>query len=232
VRAWWTTLGLGRLVAGRSLWAATLFFGLLTSPGALSAGECVDAMNAPEIIRQLSCVDPDSVPYDARYLLGCLDHHVGFLEARPGSGNLPSWRLLRNTRRLYRDFGRNPELVAVLKRMFTSKDPFVRSSAAGALALYGQGGYSDSLTVAGASSLEAIMLLAVVGDTTGARLAIDAYPGSRVKLILLDALYYQSTPAAVDFIARVAQDSSDQAAADRARWMLENPMPVEASWKL
>lgn len=54
-------------------------------------------------------------------------------------------------------------------------------------------------------------------------------PGA--KLMLLDALYYQGTPAAVAFIARVARENSDAPARERARWILQHPMPVEAAWK-
>ena len=111
----------------------------------LSAGECVDSMNPDEIIRRLSDVDPDDLPPEADYLLGCLDFAVGKLSTRPGGDYLPSWRLLRNTRRAYRDRRRKPELVAVLKPLLQSSSARVRLSAATGLVLYGETSYADSL---------------------------------------------------------------------------------------
>jgi len=191
-------------------------------------------MDARGIIRMLSDIDPDNIPADARSFLGCLSRGVTSFTSRAGQGHLPSWRGLRNARRRYRDLGRNAEVVAVLEHVCISEDSRIRSSAALALVLYGQSSYRDSLDIGDPPSAGRIMLLAILGDSSGVEPAIDAYSSSeeRQKLKLLDALWYQSTPPAIEFIAAVARDSTGTPAVERARWMVENPMPVEASWKL
>jgi len=227
-------LGLSCTLGLRLMCVAALFLALLAPVGSLSAGECVHAMDACEIVRVLSGIDPGDVPPDAALFLGCLSHGVRTIMFRANRGHLPTWRGLRNTRREYRDLGRDLEVVAVLEHICTSEDPRVRSSAAAALLLYGQSSYRDSLDIGDPPSVDQIMLLAFLGDSSGVELAIDSYPDSeeRQKQVLLDALWYQSTPPAVEFIAGVARDSTDTPAVERARWMVENPMPVEASWKL
>ena len=213
---------------------ATLFLALLAPLESLSAGECVHAMDASGIVRMLSDIDPDNVPSDAASFLGCLSQGVRAFVSRANRGHLPSWRGLRNARREYRDLGRNSEVVAVLEHVCTSEDSRVCSSAAVVLLLYGQSSYRDSVDMGDPPSVGRIMLLAVLGDSSGVELAINSYSSSEEwqKQVLLDALWYQSTPPAVEFIAGVARDSTDTPAVERARWMVENPMPVEASWKL
>ena len=199
----------------------------------LPAGECVDAMNPNEIIRRLAGADPDGLPLEAGYVLGCLDYRVSALRWRPDP-LLPSWRLLRNIRREYRDLRRKHELVAVVKPLLQSSSSGVRSSAARALVLYGETTYTDSLVIGGRLAGRNAMVLAVAGDTMSVGATIEAYrsPDSRGRLALLDALYYLSTPRAVCFITAIASDSADVGGAERAQWMLGNPMPVEASWRL
>jgi hypothetical protein len=138
---------------------------------------------------------------------------------------------LRNTRREYRDLGRNQAVVSAVSRLLKSKLPEVRADATAALALYGQSVDREVLAESIPGVAGRAMVFAVIGDTSGVDAAIRAYPPSVGRLCLLDALYYQGTPETVAFIAKVARDSSETEAATRAAWMLAHPMPVEAAKK-
>jgi hypothetical protein len=211
--------------------ALLLVAGHLSLPVTVMAGECVDATSASSIIAALADADPDDLSHEAKYILGCLSFPVSSLSNR-FPRYLPSWRLLRNTRRDFRDLGRNRDLVQSLERMTSSRDSHVRTWASRALALYGQAAYHDSLKAASLNPADLAMFLAVLGDSSGVAPATRAYADADRKAALLDALYYQSTAAAIAFIRHVARDGSDMAMRERARWMLQNPMPVKDAWKL
>lgn len=206
---------------------AVLVLGHLIGGAPSLAGECPDWDNAQVIIRELSQSDPDDLSSDGRYLLGCLDSPLDNL-----GGERPSWRVLRNTRRQFRDLGRNTALIDALRHLRRSLDPYVRSNAAIALALYGQHSYCDSLAADGISVSQRAMVLAVVGEPSGVTLAIAAYPTDERKHELLATLYFQGTPQAIDCIAQVARTEGGAPAGRRARWMLDHPVPVKESWKL
>lgn len=192
------------------------------------AGECTESTNARSIIAAATAAHPDSLPHEAKYVLGCTAYPLDAIAWR-APRYLPSWQLLRNTRRELRDLGRTRDLVPALVGVSVSHDPMVRRAACTALALYGQTAYCDSLETAAAQ----LVLLRVFAGCAGAdSLGIASYAGSNRKPVILDALYYQSSPAAVGFIAEIAADPADPALQERARWMLEHPMPVEAAWKL
>ena len=59
-------------IAGVSLVAGSL----LALAGLVAAGDCVDAMDGPAIIRRLSSEDPDNLTADGQYLVWCLDNRV------------------------------------------------------------------------------------------------------------------------------------------------------------
>lgn len=211
-----------------SLIVFVLFFGAHCA----RSGECAHSMYAPAILETLSSAPPDSLSHEARHLLGCLGHGVDQLRWRAEEG--PSWRLLRNTRREYRDLSRYPGLRDTVMRLRSSHDTSVRSAATIALALYGLPIDPDSLSAAVPDLPARAMILAFLGDSTGVHVATVAYRASddpQVRIVVLDALYYQATPTATEFIARVAVDPADSTAS-RARWMLRHPFTREASWRL
>jgi hypothetical protein len=208
--------------------------GIFAPTSSLRAGECVGAMDGPAIMHSLSGLHPDSLTHEAIYMLGCLDSGVDQLEWRGSRELLPSWRLLRNTRREYRDLGRYPGLRDVIQAFRSSPEPRISSSVTAALALYGVPIDPDTLSAAIPHLTSKVMTLAVIGDTTGVPLATEAYSSTNdhyTRIVLLDALYYQCTPEALEFIKQVAANPDD-VAADRARWMLEHPFEPEAAWKL
>lgn len=210
-----------------------VLWGALAVVAEAEAGECVGAMDAPAIIRAFATVHPDSLPPEAQYLLGCLDDGVSRLRYR-AYGQPPSWRLMRNTRRRYRDLGRNPELVRCVGRLGGSRDARTRSAANLALALYGQPVDRDTLFASTPHLQTRAMVLAVLGDSAGVRVAIEAYPSARdpgERGVFLDALYYQATAAAGEFIRQVAAHPPDAKTGERVRWMLEHPFSREASWR-
>jgi hypothetical protein len=195
-----------------------------------SAGECVDATNRPVIVRMFSTANPDSLGDEQKYDLSCLTQPVYELIARHYS-QPPSWRLLRNTRREYRELGRMSDLVAAVQRMAMSHDFWVRRAANEALILYGQPVPLDTLRVSCSAVGRMPMILAVVGDTAGVGLAICAFPTAQDKAWLLDAMYYQSTASALHFIARTASEEADPVLRERAKWMLSHPLPKEETWR-
>ena len=197
----------------------------------LKAGECVGATSAPAIIAAIGDAHPDSLSHEARYILGCLDAPLDNISWRAPM-QLPSWRLLRNTRRELRNLGRNKELVGQLKRIAVSGDTAVRRRAYTALALYGDETYCDSLDVRIVGLENYLMILAFVGSPGGDRLGIANFDKSNRKPMLLDALYYQSTDEVIEFINRVAKYSLDPELKERAQWMMGNPMPVAKAWEL
>ena len=217
-------------------WPAAVLLVLLGTLAVIAdadAGECVGAMDAPMIIRTFATIHPDSLPHEAKYLLGCLGDGVSQLRYR-AYAQLPSWRLMRNTRREYRDLGRNLEVVKSVSRLGASRDPQTRSAANLALALYGQPVDRDTLFASTPHMQTRAMVLAVLGDSAGVRVAIDAYPSSRdpgERGVFLDALYYQATAAALEFIRQVAAHPPDAKTGERTRWMLEHPFSRDASWK-
>lgn len=190
----------------------------------------MDSMSNHGILEAFAKADPDSLSSDARYLLGCLDHSAKFLLWRAPQ-NLPSWRALRNVRRMYRDLGRDEAVVAAVTRLLDSKTDEVRSEALVALALYGRPVDRGALAAGIPDAASRSMMFAILGDTTAVQGAIEAYPTSTSRAGILDALYYLGSAAANAFIAEVA-GSDDEPAAVRARWMLAHPMPVAAAQKL
>ncbi|MBE0567556.1 MAG: hypothetical protein IH621_16495 [Krumholzibacteria bacterium] len=207
------------------------FLAVGTGPAALRAGECVDATNPRAIIAAATAAHPDSLPWESRYILACCKHPLDGVAWR-APRHLPSWRLLRNTRREMRDLGRNRELVAALEQVARSRDPVVRNSACTALALYGRSAYCDSIHTRLIGEEQYVLLLAFVGHSGADEAAISAYPRADNPAVVLDAVYYAGTTAAAAFIVRVAADPANPVLQERARWMMEHPMPVEAAWEL
>jgi len=212
--------------------ASLIWLALCSGFGDSRAGECVGATSAYAIIHELGQADPDDLTSDKRALLGCLTYPVYALRSRPLTDLPPSWRLLRNKRRVLRDLGRNPEVIQPLKRLVCSQDPETRRAACSALFLYGNPAYRDSADIFSGYIPSTVMTLALVGDTTGVDTAIAAYAKTHFKALMLDALYYQSTARAIGFIERVAAEEADPAVRERAKWMIRNPMPVKEAWRL
>jgi hypothetical protein len=131
-----------------------------------------------------------------------------------------------------REMGRNRELVAALGQVARSHDPVVRNDACTALALYGRTAYCDSIDSRLSGQERYVLLLAFVGHGGADVAAISAYAHADNPAVVLDAVYYAGTPAVAAFIARVAADPADPVLQERARWMMEHPMPVEAAWEL
>jgi hypothetical protein len=221
--AGWRRVGVVLLVAAAGIWSARM----------AHPGECVDATNPRAIVSVLSGANPNALSAEARYLLCCLSHGVGLLCGRPPR-ELPSWRLLRNTRREFRDLGRYPELLPAVESLRASSEGDVRVCATVAVALYGTAVSGDTLSALMSDLPWKAMVLAVLGDTLGVQVATQGYgrvTDEYTRLALLDALYYQCTPTALAFLSLVAQGSPG-AATDRARWMIQHPFSREASWKL
>lgn len=218
---------------------------LFSGPTASLGGDFGHCQSARVIVARLADVNPDSLTASARDLLFCLDHSVDGIVFGRFPFRLPSWQLLRNIRRSYSRLGANPEVVAALERMAAAKDSQIKLRAFRALALYGSKSKCDTLLgyVGGFQDdnweqIKVAMILAVAGDERGVELAIslwDNRPEDTMDIWngrLLDALYYHSTPGAVAFIEKVAETGRGSVIRRRARWMLQNPMSVAASWKL
>lgn len=108
---------------------------LILAPIALKAGDFGHCQSAATIIEVLAKVDPDNLTPAGENVLLCLDISVdGRLFCRYPD-HLPSWQILRNIRREYRNLGRNPEVVKALERITISRDERTRNMVSIALAI-------------------------------------------------------------------------------------------------
>lgn len=211
------------------LWAAIV----LQDAQPAHAGECTcHTMNAKVLIRELGRVDPDSLSAEARCILACFDSE--FRRVSRGVQAPPSWRLLRNKRRAYRQLGMEEEFVNALRRLRVSRDSQISADATIALALVGFPISSADISIAVPHFPSRALLFAFIGDSTAVHEAIAQYSATsdaNLKIMLLDVLYYHGTEEARLFISHVAGDESDPIV-DRARWMKQHPFTRADSWKI